>query len=197
MVNAGDGRVLVPSRLEKKTPCTQQQLYWHPNIDDSFFTCTQQQLLISQHWRFILYLHTTAATDIPTVIIHSLLAHNSSYWYPNSNYSLFILHRSSTLLFYVQHAMNANVVQWLCRHFLYNIGGSLPFLLVYSRKSVLHELCIEVLLKIQLRRANDFSFFDCSSTFCFLLIEFHCTFSISYTILTNLVYYYSILIMIV
>ena len=30
---------------------------------------------------------------------------------------------------------------------------------------------------------NDFSFFDCLSPFCFLLIELHCTFSISYKIL--------------
>ena len=32
--------------------------------------------------------------------------------------------------------------------------------------------------------------FDCSSPFCFLSIEFHCTFFISYKILTNYVYYY-------
>ena len=30
---------------------------------------------------------------------------------------------------------------------------------------------------------DDSSFFDCLSQFCFLLIEFHCTFSISYKIL--------------
>ena len=34
-----------------------------------------------------------------------------------------------------------------------------------------------------------FSFFDCSSPLNFLLIEFHCTFSISYKIHTNYVYY--------
>ena len=32
-------------------------------------------------------------------------------------------------------------------------------------------------------RVDDFSFFDCSSPFCFSLIEFHCAFSISYKIL--------------
>ena len=35
------------------------------------------------------------------------------------------------------------------------------------------------------------SFFDCLSTFCFLLIRFHCIFSISYTILINFVWYYN------
>ena len=42
-------------------------------------------------------------------------------------------------------------------------------------------------------RVDYFSFFDCSSPFCFLIIEFHCTFSISYKILTNYVYYCCIL----
>ena len=37
-------------------------------------------------------------------------------------------------------------------------------------------------------------FSDYSSPFCFLLIEFHLTFSIPYKILTNYVYYYCILI---
>ena len=46
-------------------------------------------------------------------------------------------------------------------------------------------------------RVDDFSFFDCSSPFCFLLIKFHCTFSMFYKILTNYVYYYCMLIMIV
>ena len=46
-------------------------------------------------------------------------------------------------------------------------------------------------------RVDDFSFFDCLSTFRFSLIEFHSSFSISYKILTNYVYYYCILIMIV
>ena len=35
-----------------------------------------------------------------------------------------------------------------------------------------------------LRRVDDFSFFDCSSPFCFLLIVFHHDFSISYIVLT-------------
>ena len=34
-----------------------------------------------------------------------------------------------------------------------------------------------------LENVDDFSFFGYSSSFCFLLIEFHCTFSISYKIL--------------
>ena len=47
------------------------------------------------------------------------------------------------------------------------------------------------------RRVEDLSFFDCLIPFGFLLIEFHCTFSISYRILANYVYYYCILIRIV
>ena len=39
-----------------------------------------------------------------------------------------------------------------------------------------------------------FHFFDCSSPFCHLLIEFHCSLFISYEILQHYVYYYCILI---
>ena len=39
-----------------------------------------------------------------------------------------------------------------------------------------------------------FIFFDCSGPFCFMVIQFDSTFSISYKILTNYVYYYCILI---
>ena len=45
-------------------------------------------------------------------------------------------------------------------------------------------------------KVDNFSLFDCSNPFCFLLIEFHCTFSISYKRLTNYCYYYCILMMI-
>ena len=38
------------------------------------------------------------------------------------------------------------------------------------------------------------NFFEYLSLFCFLLIEFHCTFSISYKILPYFVYYYCILV---
>ena len=44
---------------------------------------------------------------------------------------------------------------------------------------------------------NDLSFFENLSLLYFLLIEFHCTFSISNIILTNYVYYYCIFIGIV
>ena len=37
---------------------------------------------------------------------------------------------------------------------------------------------------------DDFSLFDCLNPFCFLFIEFHCTFSISYKIQSNYAYYY-------
>ena len=39
-------------------------------------------------------------------------------------------------------------------------------------------------------RVDDLSFFDYLSPFCFLLIEFQCSFSISYKILPDYVYYY-------
>ena len=41
-------------------------------------------------------------------------------------------------------------------------------------------------------RVDDLSFFEYLSPFCFLSIEFHCTFSISYKILPYFVYYYCI-----
>ena len=41
-------------------------------------------------------------------------------------------------------------------------------------------------------RVDDLSFFDYLSPFCFLLIEFHCSFSISYKILPDYAYYYCI-----
>ena len=43
---------------------------------------------------------------------------------------------------------------------------------------------------------DDLLFFDYLSPFYFLLIEFHCTFSISYKILPDHVYYYCVSIMI-
>ena len=41
---------------------------------------------------------------------------------------------------------------------------------------------------------DDLSFFDYLSPYCYLLIEFHCNFSLSYKILQYYVYYYCILI---
>ena len=41
-------------------------------------------------------------------------------------------------------------------------------------------------------RVDDLSFFDYLSPFCFLLIEFHCYFYISYKILPDYVYCYCI-----
>ena len=43
-------------------------------------------------------------------------------------------------------------------------------------------------------RVDDFSLFDRLSSFYFLLIEFNCTFSISYKMLPYYIYYYFILI---
>ena len=43
-------------------------------------------------------------------------------------------------------------------------------------------------------RVDDFSYFDCSSPFTSLLVEFHCTFYKWYKILLYYVYYYCILI---
>ena len=56
-------------------------------------------------------------------------------------------------------------------------------------------LLLNLLYGLLLGRVDGYSFFDCSSPFCFLLIEFHCTFSISYKILQSYVYYYCIYIM--
>ena len=43
-------------------------------------------------------------------------------------------------------------------------------------------------------RVDDLSFFEHLSPFCFLSIEFHCAFSISYKILPYFIYYYCILV---
>ena len=43
-------------------------------------------------------------------------------------------------------------------------------------------------------RVEDLAFFQYLSPFCFLSIEFHCAFSISYKILPYFVYYYCILV---
>ena len=51
------------------------------------------------------------------------------------------------------------------------------------------------LVSCALGRVDDLSFFEYLSPFCFLSIEFHCTFSISYKILPYFVsYYYCILV---
>ena len=42
----------------------------------------------------------------------------------------------------------------------------------------------------RLGEVDEFSFFDCSSPFCFLFTKFHCAFSISYILLVCYVYYY-------
>ena len=47
---------------------------------------------------------------------------------------------------------------------------------------------------LQRGRVDNLSFFDYLSPFCFLLIEFHCSFSIYYKILPDYVYYCCILI---
>ena len=43
-------------------------------------------------------------------------------------------------------------------------------------------------------RVDNLSIFDYLSPFCFLYIEIHCTFSISYKILPYFLYYYCILV---
>ena len=50
----------------------------------------------------------------------------------------------------------------------------------------------EKLCRLELGRVDDFSFFEYLSPFCFLSIEFHSDFSISYKILQYFVYYYCI-----
>ena len=53
--------------------------------------------------------------------------------------------------------------------------------------------CAVTYLKIR-GRVDDLSFFEDVSPFCFLSIEIHCTFSISYKILPYFIYYYCILV---
>ena len=60
-----------------------------------------------------------------------------------------------------------NLYLALCKHSLYNSGRG---------------------------RVDDLSFFEYLSPFCFLSIEIHCTFSISYKILPYFIYYYCILV---
>ena len=59
------------------------------------------------------------------------------------------------------------------------------------------ELCAllsvkHIMVECQRGRVDDLSFFDSLSPFCFLSIEFHFTFSISYKLLPYLFYYYCI-----
>ena len=53
---------------------------------------------------------------------------------------------------------------------------------------------IQTSLRFIRGRVDDLWFFEYLSSFCFLSIEFHCTFSISYKILPYFVYYYCILV---
>ena len=56
-------------------------------------------------------------------------------------------------------------------------------------------MLIILIIGISIRwRVDDLSFFEYLNPFCFLLIEFNCTFSISYKILPYFVYYYCILV---
>ena len=75
------------------------------------------------------------------------------------------------------------------------IFGFLSFCL-FPCTSVENNTCARVphFIYVYQGKVDDFSFFDCSSTFCFLLIEFHCTFSIFYKMPQYYVYYYCILI---
>ena len=56
-------------------------------------------------------------------------------------------------------------------------------------QGISHGMCMTP----RLGEGGWFFIFDCSSLFCFLLIEFHCFFSISYIVLACYVYYYCIL----
>ena len=71
---------------------------------------------------------------------------------------------------------------------------SLVSLLLFTCVSA-RDLHVLKLFCLGLRgRVDDLSFFEYLSPFCFLSIEFHCTFSISYKILPHFVYYYCTLI---
>ena len=78
------------------------------------------------------------------------------------------------------------------------ILGEIFMQLIIKRKLLVQYCLFDVYCKyrhaILSGRVDDFSFFDYSSPFCFLLLEFNCIFSTSYKILTDYVYYYCILI---
>ena len=50
----------------------------------------------------------------------------------------------------------------------------------YNNNNIIFISIIIIIKSCERRRVDDFSFFDCSSSFHFLLIEFHCTFFIYY-----------------
>ena len=60
---------------------------------------------------------------------------------------------------------------------------------IYQIKSCFHQTQKVWFIKLNRGRMDDLSFLDYLSPFCFLLIEFHCTFSISYKRLQYFVYY--------
>ena len=77
----------------------------------------------------------------------------------------------------------------------------ISYTIILTKSDFLNVIyCCRWLITFQLfltGRVDNYSFFDCSSPFSFLLIEFHSTFSISYRIVINYVYFYCILIWIV
>ena len=74
---------------------------------------------------------------------------------------------------------------------MYNCKNILMLCLNFFLNKTFHFDCFKYLRR---GRVDDLSFFEYLSSFCFLSIEFHSTFSISYKILPHFVYYYCILI---
>ena len=68
------------------------------------------------------------------------------------------------------------------------------FMLRFLLNLSIAPLPAEKLIELYAAFLTEFAFFEYLSPFCFLSIEFHCAFSISYKILPYFVYYYCILV---
>ena len=80
---------------------------------------------------------------------------------------------------------------------IHTLGGAIleSYVLTRFTRDTLVAYLIPILFLADGRgRVDDLSFFEYISTFCFLSIEFHCTFSMSYKILPYFLCCYSILI---
>ena len=108
--------------------------------------------------------------------------------------ALFFHFLSSLLTFYLCFFIyfNGKMLNTLKNElYIYSSQAELNFAF-YARKLPL--IFITLLFLSSPREGDDFSFVYCVSPFCFLLIELHCTFSISCKMLPYYVYYYCILI---
>ena len=76
---------------------------------------------------------------------------------------------------------------------LVSVSSFIHSVFSWNYASLGNTICVRVNFRSR-GWVDDLSFFEYLSPFCFLSIEFHCTFSISYKILLHFVYYSCILI---